>query len=188
VRGVRLQVIDDALVDQSGLGRGNPGGRSPRAISRPSATALSHRTPPAAVGSIPGPRPPHGAYAATISNGLCDHTRAMPRPVHQTTGDRSHGPLPVSRQPAFWIRIDSATSLCQSAAPALPGSGGFRFSARANGRIVVPVSWSGGACPGEVVPGGQGIGVMGRAAVPGRPGVRGWDAKIALRYGWARLP
>ena len=28
-----------------------------------------------------GPRPPHRAYAATISNGLCDHTRAMPRPV-----------------------------------------------------------------------------------------------------------
>jgi len=27
-----------------------------------------------------GPRPPHGAYAVTISNGLCDHTRAMPRP------------------------------------------------------------------------------------------------------------
>src|SRR5689334_7268497 len=23
----------------------------------------------------------HGAYAVTISNGLCDHTRAMPRPI-----------------------------------------------------------------------------------------------------------
>lgn len=32
-------------------------------------------------GEYSGPRPPHGAYAATISNGLCDHTRAMPRPV-----------------------------------------------------------------------------------------------------------
>lgn len=32
-------------------------------------------------GSIQGPRPPHGASAATISNGLHDHTRAMPRPV-----------------------------------------------------------------------------------------------------------
>ena len=28
-----------------------------------------------------GPRPPHGAYAVTISNGLRDHTRAMPRPI-----------------------------------------------------------------------------------------------------------
>jgi Bacterial regulatory proteins, gntR family len=27
------------------------------------------------------PRPPYGAYAATIFNGLCDHTRAMPRLV-----------------------------------------------------------------------------------------------------------
>jgi hypothetical protein len=36
---------------------------------------------PATVGSIQGLGPPHGAYAATISNGLCDHTRAMPRPV-----------------------------------------------------------------------------------------------------------
>jgi hypothetical protein len=32
-------------------------------------------------GEYSGPRPPHGAYAATISDGLCDHTRAMPRPV-----------------------------------------------------------------------------------------------------------
>ena len=32
-------------------------------------------------GEYSGPRPPHGAYAATISNGLCHHTRAMPRPV-----------------------------------------------------------------------------------------------------------
>src|SRR5215472_12336232 len=32
-------------------------------------------------GEISGPRPPHGASAATTSNGLCDHTRAMPRPV-----------------------------------------------------------------------------------------------------------
>jgi hypothetical protein len=32
-------------------------------------------------GEYSGPRPPHGAYAATISNGLRDHTRAMPRPV-----------------------------------------------------------------------------------------------------------
>jgi len=31
-------------------------------------------------GEYSGPRPPHGAYAVTISNGLCDHTRAMPRP------------------------------------------------------------------------------------------------------------
>jgi hypothetical protein len=32
-------------------------------------------------GEYSGPGPPHGAYAATISNGLRDHTRAMPRPV-----------------------------------------------------------------------------------------------------------
>jgi len=32
-------------------------------------------------GEHSGPRPPHGASAATTSNGLCDHTRAMPRPV-----------------------------------------------------------------------------------------------------------
>ena len=32
-------------------------------------------------GECSGPRPPHGASAATTSNGLCDHTRAMPRPV-----------------------------------------------------------------------------------------------------------
>jgi hypothetical protein len=31
-------------------------------------------------GEYSGHRPPHGAYAVTISNGLCDHTRAMPRP------------------------------------------------------------------------------------------------------------
>jgi hypothetical protein len=36
---------------------------------------------PATAGEHSGPRPPHGAYAATISNGLRDHTRAMPRPV-----------------------------------------------------------------------------------------------------------
>jgi len=36
---------------------------------------------PATVGSIQGPGPPHGADAATTSNGLCDHTRAMPRLV-----------------------------------------------------------------------------------------------------------
>ena len=28
-------------------------------------------------GEYSGPRPPHGAYAVTISNGLCDHTRAI---------------------------------------------------------------------------------------------------------------
>ena len=28
-----------------------------------------------------GPRPAPCAYAAMISNGLCDHMRAMPRPV-----------------------------------------------------------------------------------------------------------
>jgi len=39
-----------------------------------------------------GPRPPHGAYAATMSNGLCDHTRAMPRPWQ-----RSYAPASVSR-------------------------------------------------------------------------------------------
>ena len=32
-------------------------------------------------GEYSGPRPPHGADAATISNGLRDHTRAMPRPI-----------------------------------------------------------------------------------------------------------
>jgi hypothetical protein len=32
-------------------------------------------------GEYSGPRPPHGASAATTSNGPCDHTRAMPRPV-----------------------------------------------------------------------------------------------------------
>ena len=32
-------------------------------------------------GEYSGPRPPHGASAATISNGLCGHTRATPRPV-----------------------------------------------------------------------------------------------------------
>jgi hypothetical protein len=36
---------------------------------------------PATVGSIQGLGPPHGALAATISSGLCDHTRALPRPV-----------------------------------------------------------------------------------------------------------
>ena len=32
-------------------------------------------------GECSGPRPPQGASAATISNGLWDHTRAMLRPV-----------------------------------------------------------------------------------------------------------
>jgi hypothetical protein len=32
-------------------------------------------------GEYSGSRPPHGAYAVTISNGLRDHTRAMPRPI-----------------------------------------------------------------------------------------------------------
>jgi len=48
-----------------------------------------------------GPRPPHGAYAATISNGLCDHTRAIPRPVHQITGTsrRNRG----ASRPGRWL-------------------------------------------------------------------------------------
>ena len=40
-----------------------------------------------------GPRPPHGAYAATISNGLCDHTRAIPRPIANIVRARAcHAP------------------------------------------------------------------------------------------------
>ena len=45
-------------------------------------SALARRSPVPGHGrEYSGPRPPHGASAATISNGLCDHTRAMPRPV-----------------------------------------------------------------------------------------------------------
>ena len=48
-----------------------------------------------------GPPPGRGRQAAAIQwclcrhdlNGLCDHTRAMPRPVRQVTGDRRHGPV-----------------------------------------------------------------------------------------------
>jgi hypothetical protein len=39
------------------------------------------RSPTGHGGEYSRPRPPHDASAATISNGLCDHTRAMPRPV-----------------------------------------------------------------------------------------------------------
>jgi hypothetical protein len=50
-----------------------------RALPLPSRT---RRSPVSGYGGeYSGPRPPHGAYAVTISNGLCDHTRAMPRPI-----------------------------------------------------------------------------------------------------------
>jgi hypothetical protein len=50
-----------------------------RALPLPSRT---RRSPVSGYGGeYSGPRPPHGAYAVTISNRLCDHTRAMPRPI-----------------------------------------------------------------------------------------------------------
>jgi len=50
-----------------------------RALPLPSRTRRSPVS--GSGGEYSGPRPPHGAYAVTISNGLCDHARAMPRPI-----------------------------------------------------------------------------------------------------------
>jgi hypothetical protein len=87
----------------------------------------------------------HGAYAVTISNGLCDHTRAMPRPeanivracvcvtlrTELATFSRTAATLPAATARA-WIRTGDRADYesgfgfpCMSMVVYLRGTGDF---------------------------------------------------------------
>jgi hypothetical protein len=95
-------------------------------------------------GEDSGPRPPHGAYAATISNGLCDHTRAMPRPMANI----------VRACVCVTLRTGLATFGCTVAHARFFGA---TVALSAHGhtpdrfKIRIPLPWTRteGACPGQ---------------------------------------
>jgi hypothetical protein len=122
-------------------------------------------------GEHSGPRLPDGASAATTSNGLWDHTRAMPRPVanivrrhlcdapHGASSLRSHsGHLPAATARAWTRTGDPADyepgfELPSTMIASLRGSGDCLDCHGLRGRVRIATRVATGGYKQAVVPG-----------------------------------